>query len=53
MVGYGDPSDGQDYVDRSVIDFDPALGLLCGTAVVGRGDDVKHAVDHSASSTSS
>lgn len=31
-VGYGETDDGQDYVDRSVIDFDPAEGLYSGTA---------------------
>jgi len=32
-IGYGDPDDGQDYVDRSHLDFDPAEGLLSGTAL--------------------
>ena len=32
-IGYGDPDDGQDYVDRSHLDFDPADGLLSGTAL--------------------
>jgi len=32
-VGYGEPDDGQDYVDRSQLDFDPADGLLSGTAL--------------------
>jgi hypothetical protein len=40
--------DGQDYIDRSTIDFDPDEGLLSGTAIDGdtdipgpheRGDD--------------
>jgi hypothetical protein len=32
-VGYGDPDDGQDYVDRSKLTFDPVNGLLSGTAI--------------------
>lgn len=36
-MGYGNPADGQDYIDRSVIDFDPTDGLLSGTAITGRG----------------
>jgi hypothetical protein len=32
-VGYGDPDDGQDYVDRGKLDFDPVNGLLSGTAI--------------------
>ncbi|MEO9138014.1 MAG: hypothetical protein ABI345_03010 [Jatrophihabitans sp.] len=36
---YGDGNDdGQDYVDRSVIDFDPKDGLFTGTAVDGTSD---------------
>lgn len=37
-VPYGpehDPDGGHDYVDRSLIDFDPADGLFSGTAVDG------------------
>lgn len=34
---YGE-DDSQDYVDRSVIDFDPADGLYTGTAVDGDSD---------------
>ena len=32
-VGYGEPDDGQDYVDREKLDFDPVDGLLSGTAI--------------------
>ena len=32
-VGYGSPNDGQDYIDRAALTFDPADGLLSGTAV--------------------
>jgi hypothetical protein len=35
---YGDPGDGQDYVDRSKIDFDPQDGLYSGTAVDGTSE---------------
>ena len=35
---YGDPADGQNYNDRSAIDFDPADGLFSGTAVEGTSD---------------
>ena len=35
---YGDPADGQDYIDRSAIDFDPADGLYSGTAVEGTSE---------------
>jgi hypothetical protein len=30
--------DGQDYIDRSSIDFDPDEGLLSGTAIDGTSD---------------
>src|SRR5579875_2005372 len=30
--------DGQDYIDRSTIDFDPDEGLLSGTAITGDSD---------------
>jgi hypothetical protein len=30
--------DGQDYLDRSKLDFDPADGLYTGTAVEGTSD---------------
>lgn len=30
--------DGQDYIDRSSIDFDPDDGLLSGTAIDGTSD---------------
>lgn len=30
--------DGQDYIDRSKIDFDPDDGLLSGTAIDGTSD---------------
>lgn len=30
--------DGQDYIDRSAIDFDPDDGLLSGTAIDGTSD---------------
>jgi hypothetical protein len=30
--------DGQDYIDRSKIDFDPDEGLLSGTAIDGTSD---------------
>ncbi len=38
--GEGDyrQDESQDYVDRSVIDFDPAEGLYTGTAVTGESD---------------
>jgi hypothetical protein len=32
-VGYGEPDDGQDYIDRSKLNFDPVDGLLSGTAI--------------------
>lgn len=48
IVGYGDPTDGQDYVDRTVVDFDPALGLYSGTAVTGRRQDAEHRATWSA-----
>jgi hypothetical protein len=32
-VGYGDPDDGQDYIDRTKLTFDPVEGLLSGTAI--------------------
>ena len=51
-IGYGDPSDGQDYVDRSVIDFDPAAGLLCGTALDGDGNSHQHVAEKSVRRTS-
>ena len=35
---YGDPADGQDYIDRDAIDFDPADGLYAGTAVEGTSE---------------
>jgi hypothetical protein len=35
---YGDPGDGQDYIDRSKIDFDPKDGLYSGTAVDGTSE---------------
>ncbi len=37
-MSYGNDDDGQDYVDRSVIDFDPEDGLYNGTAVDGTSD---------------
>jgi hypothetical protein len=42
LVGYGDASDGQDYVDRTAVDFDPALGLYSGTAVTGHTRVAEH-----------
>jgi hypothetical protein len=36
--GPGGEDDGQDYVDRSKIDFDPADGLYSGTAVDGTSE---------------
>ena len=38
LANYGEADDGQDYVDRSVIDFDPADGLLSGTAIDGTSE---------------
>jgi hypothetical protein len=35
---YGADGDGQDCVDRSKIDFDPAAGLYTGTAVAGTSE---------------
>lgn len=35
MTSPQEPDDGQLYVDRSLIDFDPADGLYTGTAVDG------------------
>jgi len=36
--GDGAAEDGQHYVDRSKIDFDPEDGLLSGTAISGETD---------------
>ena len=37
-AGYGDPSDGQDYLDRDRVPIDPAAGLISGTAIDGTSD---------------
>lgn len=37
-AAYGSEADGQDYVDRSKIDFDPSAGLYTGTAVAGTSE---------------
>ena len=37
-AGYGDSSDGQDYLDRDKMPYDPAEGLYSGTAVEGTSE---------------
>ena len=37
-AGYGNPEDGQDYLDRNDVPYDPAEGLVSGTAIHGNSE---------------